>query len=223
MLIVAKRNGFFKSIKVESGAAESLNRFEDYFTHLQKISFFGRVYKRLYSSPILFLCARYFGKRIVEVGSGVGNGILGMFPKSVFGLEINPVAVRFCKDMGLNVDLINADGVFPVANGVFDVCVLDNVLEHIEEPSGTLDECYRITKENGGLIIVVPGLRGFQSDSDHKVFYSIDKLRDLDDRWQMHTLFTIPFMFASDKLSARVKPYCLVAIYRKKSAIYTSA
>jgi SAM-dependent methyltransferase len=189
--------------------------FEDYFSHLQKISFIGRIYKRYYSSPILFFFARRFGRRVVEIGSGTGNGILGAFPKSVHGLEINPISVKYCNAMGFNVDLINADGAFPIADGVFDSCVLDNVLEHIEEPKITLDECYRITKKNGGLIIVVPGLRGFQSDPDHKVFYNINNLRNIDGRWQLVNSFSIPFIFKSERLSNTLRQYCLVVTYRK--------
>lgn len=189
--------------------------FEDYFAHLQKISFLGRAYKRYFSSPALYLCARRFGHRIIEIGSGTGSGVLGAFSKRVRGLEINPRAVEYCKAAGLNVQLIRDDGAFPVADGAIDVCVLDNVLEHIGDPRQTLDECYRITKENGGLVIAVPGLRGFASDDDHKKFYDAETLRLLDERWQLLSLFSIPFIFTSEKLSKSVKQYCLVATYRK--------
>ncbi|MGV3581311.1 MAG: class I SAM-dependent methyltransferase [Methylophilus sp.] len=195
--------------------ADNQYEFEDYFSHLQKISFIGRIYKRFYTSIILFLCARRFGKRIAEIGSGTGNGILGAFPKSVQGLDINPVAVQHCKSLGLNVNLIYVNGLFPFSDAEFDVCVLDNVLEHINEPKITLDECYRITKEKGGLIIAVPGLLGFQSDMDHKVFYTEEKLCNLDHRWKLLSIFSTPFIFTSEKLSTKVKQYCLVAIYEK--------
>lgn len=194
---------------------DNANKFDNYFLHLQKISFFGYVYKQFYSSLILFIMSRRFGRRVVEVGSGTGSGILGAFPKHVEGLEINPSAVEFCRTKGLNVQLINADGTYPFKDSVFDSCVLDNVLEHIAEPKQTLDECYRITKKDGGLIIVVPGLRGFESDSDHKKFYDADGLRSLDERWQLLNLFSMPFIFKSEKLSNSVKQYCLVATYRK--------
>jgi SAM-dependent methyltransferase len=191
------------------------NKFDDYFSHLQKISLLGYFYKRFYSSPVLFIIARRFGRSIIEIGSGTGSGILGAFPKHVQGLEINPNAAEYCKSKGLNVLLINANGTFPIADNTFDSCMLDNVLEHIEEPEQTLDECYRITKENGGLIIVVPGARGFESDSDHKKFYDAEELRSLDNRWQLQSLFSMPFIFKSEKLSNSVKQYCLVASYRK--------
>jgi len=193
----------------------STDKFEDYFAHLKKISCAGRLYKRLISSPVLYLCARGFGKRITEIGSGTGSGVLGTFPKRVRGLEINPRAVEYCKAAGLDVQLLGADGVFPVADGACDACILDNVLEHIGDPRLTLDECHRITKENGGLVIAVPGLLGFESDPDHKKFYDAEALRLLDERWAMQSLFSIPFLFSSERLSKSVRQYCLVATYRK--------
>ena len=190
-------------------------RFENYFEHLKKISVLGRLYKKYFSSPVLYFRATRFGNRVIEIGSGTGNGVLGAFPKRVCGLEINPLAVEYCQAAGLNVQLIKDDGIFPVADGAFDVCVLDNVLEHIEDPRSTLDECYRITAKNGGLVIAVPGRRGYESDDDHKKFYAEDELGRLDDRWVLLGLFSIPFGLVSENLSRHVRQYCLVATYQK--------
>lgn len=193
----------------------SAKEFEDYFSHLHKISLLGRVYKRFFSSPVLYLCARRFGDRIIEIGSGIGSGVLGAFPKHVQGLDINPISVEFCRAAGLNVQLIGDDGAFPVADRAFDACVLDNVLEHIDDPRQTLDECYRITGEDGGLIVAVPGIRGYESDADHKKFYDEKALRSLDDRWSLQSLFSTPFLLTFERLSRSVKQYCLVGTYKK--------
>jgi SAM-dependent methyltransferase len=195
--------------------ANNSKEFENYFIHLKQISFLGRIYKRYFSSPILLRCTRQFGTRVMELGSGIGCGVLGAYPEKVVGLDINSEAVDYCKDLGFNTQLINEDGTFPVADGKFDVCVLDNVLEHITDPKLTLDECYRITKKNGGLVIAVPGERGFASDSDHKIYYDEGELRQLDERWHLINLFSLPFFFKSQNMSAVLKPYCLVAIYKK--------
>ena len=197
--------------------AETPRKFEDYFSHLKKISLLGRTYKKFVSSPILFFCARQFGPRVAEIGSGTGSGVLGAYPKHVLGLEINPIAVDYCKSIGLNVQLIKDGEAFPVADGAFDTCILDNVLEHIEDPSRTLDECYRITQKNGGLVIAVPGMRGFELDDDHKKFYDAEALRLLDKRWLLQNLFSTPFLFSNERLSKGVKQYCLVATYKKIS------
>lgn len=196
--------------------ANNADDFEEYFAHLSGISLMGRIYKKLISSPILYFCARRYGGSVVEIGSGTGSGILGAYPKRVRGLEINPHAVEYCRAAGLDVGLIGEDGIFPMADAACDVCVLDNVLEHIEDARKTLDECYRVTTAQGGLVIAVPGVRGYASDLDHKRFYDEQALERLDDRWVLHSLFSMPFLFRSDKLSKAVRQYCLVATYQKK-------
>jgi SAM-dependent methyltransferase len=195
---------------------KSIDKFAKYFLHLKKISFIGKCYKKYFSSPILFLSARYFGINIVEVGAGIGSGVLGAFPSRVCGLDINAKAVEYCKSKGLKVELIEQNGTFPILTEGVDACILDNVLEHIEDPLVTLNECYRITKEKGGLVVAVPGQLGFQSDEDHKKFYGVEELKALDDRWKLVRLFSTPFFVTNDKLSSSVKQYCLVAIYKKQ-------
>lgn len=194
---------------------EDSSKFNDYFAHLSEISWKGRLYKNFVSSPVLFFCARKYGRRIVEIGSGTGSGLLGRFPKQVRGLEINPISVDYCRSIGLPAELIRENEAFPIATGSVDCCVLDNVLEHIVDPRETLDECYRITQAGGGLVLAVPGFRGFESDHDHKIFYDAQALKSLDERWIMQSLFSLPLFFQSEKLSRSVKQYCLVATYKK--------
>ena len=191
------------------------NDYEGYFSHLKNISFLGRVYKRFFTSPILYFCARSFGKSILEVGSGTGSGVLGAFPHHVRGLEINPASVAYCLSRGLCVQHIDDDGIFPVDDDSVDVCILDNVLEHIEIPEGTLAECHRVTTKHGGLIIVVPGIRGYNSDHDHKKFYATTDLKNLDPRWKLLHLFSFPFIITTERLSESMRQYCLVAMYAK--------
>jgi SAM-dependent methyltransferase len=141
--------------------------------------------------------------------------VLGTFPANVVGLEINPFAVEFSKSVGLRASLVNDDGSFPIEDQAFDACILDNVLEHIENPRMVLDECLRVTGPNGGLVVCVPGVRGFEWDSDHKVFYDDSRLRRLDDRWLLAKLFSLPTLVRSEALSRSMKQYCLVAVYKK--------
>lgn len=195
-----------------------VEKFESYFRHLSRISLRGRIYKRLFAAPIIYLWARRFGERVMEVGFGSGSSVLGAFPKRVSGLEINPVAVAYCRSLGLQVQAIADDGSFPEADGAYDVCVMDNVLEHIAEPQKTLDECHRITGAKGGLVIIVPGERGYAIDDDHKKFYGVDELKTLDPRYELKSLFSLPFGFVRPALSKHMKQYCLVAVYAKRAA-----
>jgi SAM-dependent methyltransferase len=191
--------------------------FEQYFEYLTRISWRGRVYKHLVSSPILFWCARAFGPRLAEIGSGTGAGVLGAFPARIVGFEINPLAVEYSKAKGLQALLIERGGPLPTEDGSFDACILDNVLEHITDPQSILEECWRITSPSGGLVIAVPGIGGFASDPDHKVFYGQEALQSLHRKWEFRKLFSIPTQLQSETLSRCLRQYCLVGVYRKRS------
>jgi SAM-dependent methyltransferase len=198
----------------DSSAVGDAARHASYFAELTKISRAGRIYKRFFASPILFFFARRFGPRVLEVGCGIGSGVLGAYPRQVQGLDVNPLAVGHCAGRGLDARLIQ-DSHFPVADGAYDACVLDNVLEHIDDARLALNECHRVTAPAGGLVIAVPGLRGYAADADHRQFYGAPELEELDAKWRMQSLFSIPFLLKSERLSRGIRQYCLVATYRK--------
>lgn len=192
-----------------------MGNFEQYFEHLKEISLLGKVYKKYFASQLLYFQARKFGKNIAEIGSGTGNGILGAYPDNVTGFEINPLAVEFCKKKNFNVHLINENSLCPVQDGQYDVCVLDNVLEHIADPSFILSECARITNKNAGLVVAVPGDKGYLVDDDHKIHYAEHALKNISKDWQLVKVFSMPFMLKSNFLSKSISQYCLVAVYKK--------
>lgn len=191
------------------------NNYKDYYAHLTRISLIGKSYKRFIVSPLLYLCTKKFGNQIAEIGSGVGSGLIGAFPKKVMGLEINPKAVDYCQSIGLNVKLIQEDRPYPVNDHSVDVSVMDNVLEHLEKPSFTLSECSRITRNKGGLVVAVPGVKGYACDDDHKVFYDEDGLKNIHPDWTLCFTFSTPFLIKSTWLSKIMRQYCLVAVYKK--------
>ena len=46
--------------------------------------------------------------------------------------------------------------------------VLDNVIEHIQDPMPLLKECKRVLASKGNIIIGVPLEKGYERDPDHK-------------------------------------------------------
>jgi SAM-dependent methyltransferase len=192
-----------------------VDRYEEYYSHLNSISWLGRLYKQYFAAQVLYYQAKNFGTNIAEIGSGIGSGLLGAYPKCVTGFEINPLAVNHCKHKNYNVHLVGESQNYPTQDGEYDVCVLDNVLEHIAEPAFVLKECARITRKNAGLIIAVPGIKGYEADADHKKFYGLEELQNLDPQWQLVKIFSTPFFVKGRFLSKRIAQYCLVAVYRK--------
>jgi len=192
-----------------------ISRHDAYFQHLQSITWLGRLYKRHITSPYLYSCARRFGPKILEVGCGVGAGVLGAYPLEVAGVDINPQAVQYCLAKGYNACLIYADQTWEIPTASFDACILDNVLEHVAEPLFLLDECARVTGSRAGLIIAVPGLKGFASDDDHKLFYDDQSLPRLNSKWKCAQVTGLPLWTGHHLLSKWLRQFCFVAVYEK--------
>ena len=78
--------------------------------------------------------------------------------------------------------------------------ISDQVLEHILDPKKFISEIKRILKKGGIIIIGVPCKKGFQIDPDHKIFYDLEKLKNLfllDKKISLvnHFYFPLPLKF----------------------------
>jgi SAM-dependent methyltransferase len=99
--------------------------------------------------------------------------------------------------------------------------LLDNVLEHIQNPENLLKEIYRVLRSGGKLLVGVPGIKGQHSDPDHKIFYDESALRLLAQRHQFWVTeqFHMP-LFKSSWLSKSLSQYCVYSVWKKdKTAV----
>jgi hypothetical protein len=71
-------------------------------------------------------------------------------------------------------------------------------------------------KPDGILLIGVPGIRGFESDTDHKKFYDEIKLKSVAKKFKFSVsyFFYTPF-FRSIFLSKILKQYCIYTQWKK--------
>jgi SAM-dependent methyltransferase len=183
--------------------------FNDYLSYLKGRSFRGLLYRRFWLYPRLN--ARFTG-RVLDVGCGIGDFL--RFRRGTVGVDINPGAVAYCREQGLDARKMETD-CLPFADKEFDGAMLDNVLEHIAEPRPVLHEIARVLRPGGTLIVGVPGRRGFASDPDHKVFYDARRLKEVVDRagFSLHKL--IPMPFRSSWLDAHARQYCLYGVFKR--------
>lgn len=181
---------------------------DNYFSYLTKRSLTGELYRRFYLYPRL---ARRLQGLTLDLGCGLGD-FLRFRPRTI-GVDINPRAVAFCRERGLDAQMMQPDRL-PLDDASFDSILLDNVLEHIAEPLPILAEIRRTLKPGGRLLVGVPGLRGWESDADHKVFYSETQL--------VETLSTLGFtaaetfyspLWRSQWLSRVLRQYCVFMLF----------
>lgn len=121
--------------------------------------------------------------KILDIGCGTGKNVeaynsLG----SAWGIDVSPYAVKYCKKRGLkNIKLGSSDKT-GFNNNTFDAISMLDLLEHTDELA-TLQECYRILKPCGIIIINVPAFSWLWSRWDEVLFHK--------KRYTRHQLHTV--------------------------------
>ncbi len=176
-----------------------------YFEYLNSISLKAKIYRKWVLYPRL--SAELIGK-CLDVGCGLGAFIT--YRSNTIGVDINPMCVEFCRSQEQEVCEFNGSDL-PFEESSFDSLILDNVLEHISQPSALLNDFARGLKPRGKLLIGVPGRKGYASDPDHKIYYTRESLQLLLNEYGFDELnsFEMPFSGLSDKL----KSHCVYSTF----------
>ena len=183
---------------------------KEYFDYIQSISWRGKLYKKLYLYPRL---NKILKGKTLDIGCGNGD-FLKSRPGSV-GCDINPFCVEYCCKIGLEA-FHYKNYPLKLEDARFDSIFLDNVLEHIEDPTDLLNEVHRLLSQNGTFLIGVPSIAGFNSQADHKIFYNEDKLISvlLKHSFSLKKLSYMPLK--SEYLKKNLNAHCLYASFTKR-------
>jgi len=146
-----------------------------------------------YNNWIYQLIQPFIGKRILEIGCGIGNMTRFFLDyQAIVAIDNSPECVEIMKfkfSHQTNLRVIEHDisdekfGELKEVN--FDTIVCINVLEHIEDDIQALRHCYQLLNEQGRIILFVPALKILygtidQADSHYRRYTKIeltDKLR----------------------------------------------
>ena len=100
------------------------------------------------------------------------------------GIKKTPGAIGVDTNTSINPDVMHDLNKFPYPfeDGYSDTVVLDNTLEHLNEPMKVLEEVNRILKDGGECIISVPYFRSKYAfcDPTHVKFFTFESLRYFD-------------------------------------------
>ena len=193
-----------------------MNKFvenKDYFEYLQKRSMLGVLYHNYFLYPRL---SHVLHGKVLDFGCGIGEFL--KFRSNTIGVDVNEFNIEHCKTLGLKAELLDEAGGIPFENNSFSGVVIDNVIEHIlaREIDQVIDEIIRVLIPNGTIVVGVPGIKGYYSDPDHKVFYTEDNLVALFDRhgWVARRSFRVPLSWHF--LERYMNQYCVYVVFHAR-------
>ncbi len=96
---------------------------------------------------------------VLDIGTGTGSNLRMLREegyRNVTGIDLNPLAIRYCRDKGFTSVLSGDATKLPFAEGQFDVVLATDTIEHINDDRGALQEIHRVLAPGGYAIIVVP-------------------------------------------------------------------
>ena len=183
--------------------------YEAYFSYLQQRSRLGYLYRNyiLYSK-----ISNYLSGNVLDVGCGIGDFL--QYRSDTIGVDVNPETIKYCQQQKLDARVMEIDQL-PFESSSFDGVLMDNVLEHIKQPEPILKEVKRVLVEGGKFVVGVPGSKGYARDTDHKIFYSKEKL--------ITTISNAGFLEESivgmpldlDWLDDKISQYCVYGVFTK--------
>ena len=182
----------------------------EYHNYLKQITLKGKLYRKFYLYPKL---NKFFHGKLLDIGCGLGS--LLKYYKNSIGVDINNYNVSYCKKNNLHVTAIE-ENQLPFPSNYFGSVIMDNVLEHIENPDSLIAQIKNILIIDGVLIIGVPGEKGYKKDKDHKKFYDIEELVKLLDRFNFSCIQYFYAPINTEFLSKYINQHCLYAIFKNK-------
>lgn len=102
---------------------------------------------------------------VLDCGAGSGHELDATYGAlrsaagfSYSGLEWNAKDVAIGRSAGLEIIEADLNSALPIADGTVDCAIAFSVLEHLLMPCAFLQECHRVLKAGGRLVILTPNI-----------------------------------------------------------------
>ena len=178
---------------------------------MKKVSLLGLLYHKTILYPKLSAC---LDGKVLDFGCGVGGFL--RFRSNTVGVDINTYNIDYCKSLGLKAEVTEEGGVLPFKENSFAGVVIDNVIEHIpvEGVDAVIGQILRVLRPDGTIVVGVPGIKGYLSDYDHKVFYDEASLAALFGKygWKITKAFHMPIHLPF--LERYLSQYCKYIVFQ---------
>lgn len=123
--------------------------------------------------------------RILDAGCGTGFILRRLDRyKATFGIDISEIALRYCRQRGLDRIARSSVSVLPFPDEVFDLIISTDVVYHkqVKNDIAAINEIYRVLKKEGFVIINLPAHDYLRRAHDERVHtrhrYAMNELRN---------------------------------------------
>jgi ubiquinone/menaquinone biosynthesis C-methylase UbiE len=92
--------------------------------------------------------------KVLEIGCGSGNILKLINSKNIYGLDISPKMIEFCKKTIPHGNFISGDAEnLPYEDNFFDKVIISEVLYYLPDLEKAMEEAKRVLKKEGLLLI----------------------------------------------------------------------
>jgi len=128
-----------------------------------------------------FVLPRIKNKRVLDIACGVGYGSAAMLhagASSVIGIDISPTACQHAKSIyGVDARIGDALEISLPPHSI-DTIVSFETIEHLKDPEQFIQECKRVLKPNGILIISTPNINNYRNECKKNIFHINELSKD---------------------------------------------
>jgi glycosyltransferase involved in cell wall biosynthesis/phospholipid N-methyltransferase len=147
----------------------------------------------------------FCGRRVLEIGSGTGNLTRLLVPRDRYvASDVNPLYLHTLQSLTSDRPYLSAQrcdvtdlATFPRVEGGFDTVVCINVVEHVDDDKGALENIRAVLSEDGRAIVLVPQgpwlLGSLDEVLGHKRRYDEQALRRVAAEAGFHVKAIVPF------------------------------
>ncbi len=112
------------------------------------------------------------GSRVLDVGCGTGAVLASLSQQyDAYGTDTSPLAIEFCKRRNLDKVFQCTLDAFPYPDLKFDLILLLDVIEHIDDDKGIIRLASRFLNPGGSVLVTVPAYQFLWTRHDEINFH----------------------------------------------------
>lgn len=162
------------------------------------------------------------GLKILDIGCGTGALMTELAPYGgVEGVDVSETAIAFCRERGITRVRQGSIEALPYFDGMFDVVLALDVLEHVRDDQAGIAEITRVLKPGGTAVIFSPAFMFLWSRTDelgeHVRRYTLPEMRaklaeaGLDVRYSSYLNFFLFLPILVFRWTARILRLSLIS------------